>query len=137
VAVFIVTLAVILAAEARRLPVDETVRYAAVSTPLGRCIGKLQTRAGGGAAVRFAAWRHDGLPAQLLLEAGAPLETFGAKEVIGRVLSMNHGDTGTVEEVFSSPFTGNTAVLRRKDGKKATHSIAGMCLVPSTDPRGP
>jgi hypothetical protein len=130
VTAFALAVAVTLAGESRRLPVDPTVRYAAVSTPLGPCVGKLMAQAdGGGAApaVRFGAFRRPELPEEQVMAPGAPIEAVSPGSLVGRVVTAKAG-AGVVEEVFSSPLRGNSVTVRRNDGTSFTSSIAGLCL---------
>lgn len=130
VTAFLLAVAVSLAGELWRPPVDPTVRYAAVSTPLGLCIGKLMAQADGEAAapvVRFGAFRRPELPEQQALAPGAPIEAVSPGSLIGRAVTAKDG-AGVVEEVFSSLLRGNSATVRRDDGTSFTSSIAGLCL---------
>lgn len=127
VAVFVIAIAAVLIGEAMRLPVDAAVSYAAVSTPIGRCIGKTTRRADGGTAVRFGGFRRAELPAEQALEPGAPIEAVSPGSLIGLAVTAKEG-AGVVEEVFSSPLTGNSAAVRRDDGTSFTSSISGLCL---------
>lgn len=128
IATFSLAIIALLVAESRRLPVDGAVRYAAVDTPFGQCIGKLRAREGGGVEVGFSAWRPSGLPEEQTLASGAPSEPLAAEAFIGRTVTTRDGDVGTIEEVFASPLTGNAALVRRTDGTTVSCSIAGLCL---------
>ncbi|HTN89410.1 MAG TPA: hypothetical protein VL242_37295 [Sorangium sp.] len=128
VAVFLLAIAAVLAREWGRPPVDDTVRYAVVSTPLGQCVGKLSPGgADGGAAVRFGGFRRAELPEEQALAPGAAIEAVSPAALVGRAVTAKQG-AGVVAEVFSSPLTGNSVEVRREDGTSFTSSIAGLCL---------
>ncbi|WP_437734008.1 hypothetical protein [Sorangium sp. So ce1335] len=127
VAVFAVAVVAVVIAESRRPPVDAAVRYAVVSTPVGQCVGKVASGTDGGAAVRFGGFRRTELPEEQALAPGAPIEAVSPGALVGRAVTAKEG-TGVVEEVFSSPLTGNSVEVRRADGTSFTSSIAGLCL---------
>ncbi len=129
----VLLLILLFALNARREPVDAKIRYVAVSTPVGRCIGKLVSKRGKGAVVSFGAWRPDKLPKEQPFDAAAGQEPFSAETLIGRTLETPSGKVGRVEVVFSSPLTGNSAGLRRADGVMTDTSIAGLCFKDEPD----
>ncbi|WP_437287904.1 hypothetical protein [Sorangium sp. So ce406] len=127
VTVFVLAVAAVLVGESMRLPVDPAVSYAAVSTAAGQCVGKIAHGPDGGAVVRFGGFRRAELPKEQALAPGAPIEAVSPGALVGRFVTAKAG-AGVVEEVFSSPLTGNSAVVRGGDGKSFTSSIAGLCL---------
>ncbi|WP_438017282.1 hypothetical protein WMF18_42035 [Sorangium sp. So ce315] len=127
VAVFIIAVLAVVIADSRRLPVDAAVRYAVVSTSVGQCVGKIASMVDGGVAVRFGGFRRAELPEEQALAPGAPIDAVSPGALIGRAVTAK-GGTGVVEEVFSSPLTGNSAEVRRADGTSFSSSIAGLCL---------
>ncbi|XXX76822.1 hypothetical protein WMF30_55150 [Sorangium sp. So ce134] len=127
IAAFVLAVAAVLVGESRRLPIDASVSYAAVSTPLGQCIGKITTTKDGSAVVRFGGFRRAELPEEQAIAPGAPVEAVSPVALVGRFVTAKQG-AGVVEEVFSSPLTGNSAEVRREDGTSFTSSVAGLCL---------
>ncbi|WP_434044627.1 MULTISPECIES: hypothetical protein [Sorangium] len=127
VTVFVLAVAAVLVGESMRLPVDAAVSYAAVSTADGQCVGKITRGPDGGAVVRFGGFRRAGLPQEQALAPGAPIEAVSPGSLVGRFVTAKAG-SGVVEEVFSSPLTGNSAVVRGGGGTSFTSSIAGLCL---------
>ncbi|WP_437577134.1 hypothetical protein [Sorangium sp. So ce887] len=127
VAAFVLAVAAVLVGESRRLPIDATVRYVVVSTPVGQCVGKIVSKTEGGSAVRFGGFRRAELPEEQAIAPGAPVEAVSPRSLVGRFVTAKNG-AGVVEEVFSSPLTGNTAEVQREDGTSFTSSVAGLCL---------
>ncbi|WP_437334927.1 hypothetical protein [Sorangium sp. So ce394] len=127
IAAFVLAIAAVLVGESRRRPIDATVRYAAVSTPVGQCIGKIVPKADGGTVVRFGGFRRVELPEEQAIAPGAPVEAVSPGALVGRFVTAKQG-AGVVEGVFLSPLTGNSAEVKREDGTSFTSSVAGLCL---------
>lgn len=109
-----------------RFPPSEVERYAWLETKRGRCLALMGDSDGTSRGAHFGDNDRLPIPARVPEEHAATLEPFPATDVIGQVVRLSDGTTGTVAQVLGAPVT-NREQFVLEDGSRG--DAAGSCAL--------